>query len=156
MTEISGPLTMNLKKGDIICAEGQDDCDLFIIHSGKILIFVSKGTKVTPLAHLGAGEYLGELSFFDKKKRSASAVCLEDTTIIKIPVEEIDNQFPAWLVTIAQSITSRLRSADELLAQKGIRKKNVQTMSSLEIEDQREFFQALEKFRASNNLSEEA
>lgn len=155
MAEISGPLTMNLKKGDIVCAEGQNDCDLFIIHSGKILIFVNKGTKVTPLAHLGAGEYLGELSFFDKKKRSASAICLEDTTIIKIPVEEIDNQFPNWLVTIAQSITGRLRSADELLAKKGIRKKNVQTMGSLEIEEQREFFQALENYRQENGLSPE-
>ncbi|WP_372655688.1 Crp/Fnr family transcriptional regulator [Halobacteriovorax sp.] len=152
MSEISGPLTLNLKKGDIVCAEGQVDHDLFIIHSGKVLIFVNNGTKVTPLAHLEDGEYLGELSFFDKTNRSASAICLEDTTLIKVPVEEVDKQFPPWLVTIAKSITGKLRTADGLLAEKGIRKKNVKTMSSLSMEEQREYYQALVKFRDENGL----
>ncbi len=152
MSEISGPLTMNLKKGDIVCAEGQVDHDLFIIHSGKILIFVNSGTKVTPLAHLESGEYLGELSFFDKTNRSASAICLEDTTLIKVPVEEVDKQFPPWLVTIATNITKRLRAADSLLATKGIRKKNVKTMPSLSMEEQREYYQALLKYREENHL----
>lgn len=152
MNEISGPLTLNLKKGEIICAEGQVDHDLFIIHSGKVLIFVNSGTKVTPLAHIEDGEYLGELSFFDKTNRSASAICLEDTTLIKVPVEEVDKQFPPWLVTIAKNITGRLRSADAILAQKGIRKKNVKTMSSLSMEEQREYYQALVKYREENNL----
>ncbi|ATH07686.1 hypothetical protein BIY24_06920 [Halobacteriovorax marinus] len=152
MSEISGPLTLNLKKGDIVCAEGQVDHDLFIIHSGKILIFVHKGTQVTPLAHLESGEYLGELSFFDKTNRSACAICLEDTTLIKVPVEEVDKQFPPWLITIAKNITKRLRSADALLAQKGIRKKNVKTMASLSMEEQREYYQALVKFKEENHL----
>ncbi len=155
MNQLSGPLTMNLKRGDIICAEGENEYDLFIIHSGKILIFVTKGTQVTPLAHLGAGEYLGELSFFDKKSRSASAVCMEDTTIIKVPVEEVNKQFPDWLETLATSITARLRSADELLAKKGIRTKNVQTMASLSIEEQREYFAYLQDYREKNGLSVE-
>ena len=155
MSKLSGPLTMNLKRGDIICAEGQFDYDLFIIHSGKVLVFVTKGTKVTPLAHIESGEYLGELSFFDKKPRSANAICLEDTTVIKVPIEEASTQFPDWLETLATSITARLRHADELLAKKGIRKKNVQTMASLSIEEQREYFQFLQVFREENGLIEE-
>lgn len=154
MGEISGPLTLNLKKGDIVCAAGQVDHDLFIIHSGKILIFVNNGTKVTPLAHLGDGEYLGELSFFDKTNRSANAICLEDTTLIKVPVEEVDKQFPPWLVTIAKNITNRLRRADDLLGEKGIRKKNVKTMSSLSIDEQREYYQALTKYKEDNHIED--
>jgi CRP-like cAMP-binding protein len=155
MTQLSGPLTMNLKRGDMICAEGELDYDLFIVHSGKVLIFVTKGTQVTPLAHIGPGEYLGELSFFDKKSRSANAVCLEDTTVIKVPIEEASKQFPDWLETLAMSITSRLRRADELLAQKGIRKKNVQTMASLSIDEQREYFKYLQEYREENGLIQE-
>ncbi|WP_127715950.1 Crp/Fnr family transcriptional regulator [Halobacteriovorax sp. HLS] len=152
MNQLSGPLTLNLKRGDIICAEGENEYDLFIVHSGKILIFVTSGTKVTPLAHIEAGEYLGELSFFDKKSRSASAVCLEDTTVIKVPVEEVSNQFPDWLETLATSITARLRVADELLAKKGIRKKNVKTMPSLSIEEQREYYSYLQAYKSENGL----
>jgi hypothetical protein len=153
MSEVTGPLTLNLKKGDIICSKGQSDHDLFIIYSGKVLIFVNKGTKVTPLAHLDAGEYLGELSFFDKKDRSANGICLEDTTLIKVPVEEVEKQFPPWLISIAGHLTKRLRVADSILAEKGIRKKNVKSMPSLSMEEQREYYQALIKFNKDNNLA---
>lgn len=153
MSELSGPLTMNFKRGDIICAKGEHDYDLFIMHSGKILVFVTKGTKVTPVAHIGSGEYLGELSFFDKKPRSANAVCLEDTTLIKVPIEEASTQFPPWLELLATSISSRLRHASVLLAEKGIRKKNVQTIAALSIDEQREFYQKLQEYKKENGLN---
>lgn len=152
--ELSGPLTKNMTKGEIVCAAGEHDSSLFIIHSGKLLVFVTDGTKVTPLAYIGEGEYLGELSFFDREPRSAHVICLEDSTLVEVPVTEIDKQFPNWLVTMAQSITTKLRKSSELIRQKGIRKKNVETIKPLSIEEQREYYQSLQSYLEENPLTE--
>ena len=149
--EVSGPLTVRVKSGDIICASGEKNFDLFKIHKGKLLVFVVDGTKVTPLAYLNEGEYLGELSFFDKEPRSANVISLEDTTLIQIPVSEIDKQFPPWLYQMALSITKKIRKSSELIRQKGIRKKNVESIQPLSIDEQREIFLALSQYLEKNS-----
>ncbi|GAB4012381.1 MAG: hypothetical protein Fur0010_08170 [Bdellovibrio sp.] len=151
-TDISGPLTVKLKKGQIICAAGEHDYDLFMVHKGKLLVFVNDGTKITPLAYIGSGEYLGELSFFDKQTRSAHVICVEDSTLIQIPVEELDKQFPSWLVLLAQNLTKKIRKADELIRKKGIRKQNVETIKPLTIEEQRYFYKVLQEYKEQKGL----
>ncbi len=150
--KISGPLTLNKKAGEIICVAGEQECDLYIIHSGKLLICVNKGSQITPLAYLSEGEYLGELSFFDGKERSAHVICLEDTSLIKIPVTEINRQFPHWLSKMAKEITTKLRHSDEIIRKKGIRKQNVDTIKPLTIEEQREYYLAIQKEAESKAL----
>ncbi|MCP4914749.1 MAG: cyclic nucleotide-binding domain-containing protein [Oligoflexia bacterium] len=147
---LSGPLTLKLDKDEIICSAGEHDHDLYIIHKGKLLVFVNNGTKITPLAFLGPGEYIGELSFFDKEPRSAHVICVEPSTLIRIPVTEKEKQFPRWLETIAISITHKLRKTGELVRQKGIRKQNVETMKPLTIEEQRHYYQKLQDYMADN------
>jgi CRP/FNR family cyclic AMP-dependent transcriptional regulator len=150
--QISGPLNLNLKAGELVCCAGQQDYDLYIIHTGKLLIYVNEGTKVTPLAYLGAGEYLGELSFFDHKPRSAHVATLEPTTLIQVPVDELGKQFPEWLITIAQNITSKLRRTGDVIRQKGIRKQNVESIKPLSIDEQRHYYQLVESFKLENNI----
>lgn len=149
---VSGPLTKQVKPGEIICVAGEKNADLFIIHSGKLLVFVTDGTKVTPLAYLGDGEYLGELSFFDREPRSAHVVSVSESTLIQIPVSEMDKQFPPWLVTIAHSITKKLRYSSDLIRQKGIRKQNVDSIKPLSIEEQRSYYQALQDYLKANPI----
>jgi len=149
---VSGPLTKQVKPGEIICVAGEKNADLFIIHSGKLLVFVTDGTKVTPLAYLGDGEYLGELSFFDREPRSAHVVSVSESTLIQIPVSEMNKQFPPWLVTIAHSITKKLRYSSDLIRQKGIRKQNVDSIKPLSIEEQRNYYQALQDYLKANPI----
>ncbi len=149
MAELEGPLTRNYKKGDIVCVKGEEENDLYLIHSGKLLVFLSKGTQITPLAYLNAGEYFGELSFFDGEKRSAHVACIEPSTLIQIPILELERQCPSWLVTVATSITDRIRRLDQLIGDKGIRKKKVETISPLSIDEQRLFYQALQNHQAN-------
>ncbi len=145
-------LTLHLKKGEVVCVAGEENYDLYIIVKGKLMIMVNKGTQITPLAYLGEGEYMGELSFFDKRPRSAHVVCAEDTTLIRIPVEELTKQFPNWLQTMAISITGRLRKVDELIGAKGIRKKKTDTIAPFSIDEQREYFQILESYTQGKGL----
>lgn len=142
---VSGPMTITLQPDEIICRAGDKEVDLYIVHSGKLLVFVVNGTQITPLAYLVDGEYLGELSFFDHQPRSAYVVAVEETTLIQIPTQELERQFPPWLILMARHITSKLRATDELIRKKGLRKQNVEGIKPLSIEEQRHYLSVIGK-----------
>lgn len=144
MSDFGGPLTLSLDKDELVCVAGDQEVDLYKVRSGKLMVFVNDGTKITPLAYLGAGEYLGELSFFDHKPRSAHVVAVEPCELIKIPVNELEKQAPKWLITMASHIAQKIRTTDELIRTKGIRRQNVESIKPLSIEDQRHYYQIIE------------
>ncbi|HOK39834.1 MAG TPA: cyclic nucleotide-binding domain-containing protein [bacterium] len=79
------------KKGDIICEEGEDGNEMFIILGGEIEIsknLVGKNKKV--LTILEKDNFFGELSFFDNKKRSANAIALSDAILLVIEKERFE------------------------------------------------------------------
>jgi CRP-like cAMP-binding protein len=149
---IQGGLTVNYKQHDVVCAAGENIFDLYIVTEGKLLVMVNKGTQITPLAYIEKNEYLGELSFFDLLPRSAHVVCLEDTTLIRIPDIEITRQVPRWLTTIAKNITTRIRNVDDLIAAKGIRKQKAESISALTIDEQTHFYNIIEKYCVEKHL----
>ena len=146
-------LKLSLKANDMICAAGEEDHDLYILESGRLLVFVNEKTKITPVSTIEAGNYFGEFSFFDKKPRSAHVVCTEDSTLIKIPLSEVEKKIPGWIITLSQYLTGKARRANELIAKKGIRKKKVKTVPALSIEEQRKYYKILEEYKKNNNLS---
>ena len=113
----------------------------------------TNGTQVTPVAYIEAKEYIGEMSFFDKEPRSAHIITVEPSTIIRIPVGEINSQMPQWLVTLAKSMTRNIRETDRLIAEKGTKKrKNLTTIEPLSIDDQRKYFQIIKDYKERNNI----
>ena len=140
---------ISLKKDSIILAEGDINRDLFLINKGKVLAFVTRRTEVTPVAYFGVGDFIGELSFFDKNPRSANLVCLEDTDFQVYPYEKSLKQFPKWSLTLAESITKKIRHYDNILKTKGIRRKNEEVLKPLSIETQRHYFKLLQDYKNS-------
>ena len=116
---------LKFNKDDIICKAGDENYDLYIIEKGKLLIFGNDGTKITPFATLEKGEFLGEISFFDHEPRSAHVVCLENTELRVIPEQKMKDYFPEWLITLAKTMTGKIRHLNDIVAKRGIRKKNV-------------------------------
>ena len=139
--------TLRLKAGELLFSSGEENHDLYFVQSGRLLAFVNDGTRVTPLAYIKKEHYLGEMSFFDGMPCSANVVCLEDTTLLRICFDHLEQECPRWLITIAANISSKLRKAGELIRQKGIRRKNTHTVEPLSIEDQRRYYQALTEHR---------
>jgi len=143
--------TKSLKKNDILFLAEEVMSDIFVIVKGKVLIFVQKGSHIIPISYLGNGEYIGELSFFDEGPRSASVVCTEDTEFIHISKNEMEEHFPKWLKTLGQQLTKKIRDADELIRSKGIRKKNLESLKPLSIEEQTHYFKLVESYKAKKN-----
>lgn len=136
-------LTIKVKEGELICKEGDVSRDLYKIVSGQLMICSRNNKMVTPLAYLSDGEYFGEFSFFDGQLRSADVIATQDTTLIKIPLAELKKQFPKWLLITSKSMTKKLRLMDEAISTKGIKRKNVDNIKPLSIEEQHHYYQII-------------
>jgi CRP/FNR family cyclic AMP-dependent transcriptional regulator len=139
-----GTVKISLKKDDILFLADEDDKDLYIIQKGRVMVFVQKGSQIIPIAFLTDGEYIGELTFFDEGKRSASIICTEDTNFLKIAVEEMHTHCPLWMKIIGTQLTRKIREDDELIRSKGIRKKNVEGIKPLSMDEQTHCYKLVE------------
>ena len=129
-------IKVSLKKDDILFLAEENEKDLYVIERGQVMVFVQKGSQIIPLSYLGVGEYIGELTFFDQGKRSASIICTEDSDFLKISVENLHKHCPSWMKTLGSQLTKKIRDGDELIRSKGIRKKNVEGIKPLSMEEQ--------------------
>ena len=137
---------IKITKDTILCREGDEDSDLYMVSKGKLLICTRSGHMVTPIAYVQAGEYFGEMSFFDNKNRSADVIAVEDCTLVRVPTSTLKDQVPKWLLVMAKRMTHKLRVMDHVIKDKGIKRKNTKTMDPLSIEEQRHYYQLLTAF----------
>jgi CRP-like cAMP-binding protein len=81
----------DLKAGEVLVKEGDDDHHFYLIASGKLGVVKSAGTpdQVT-LNTLAAGEFAGELSWLDGSRRYASLVALDDTRVLGLEREKLE------------------------------------------------------------------
>jgi CRP-like cAMP-binding protein len=140
---------MELKKNELLCKEGDHNSDLFLIESGVLMVCVLKGTQVSPLAHLKAGEFLGELSFFDQAPRSAYVFAIEDCVLSRIPSQAANEYFPKWTLTLARFLAKRIRTLDEHIRQKGLKKNTTAKIPPLTPQEQGQFYRLIKKSQES-------
>jgi CRP-like cAMP-binding protein len=77
-----------------------------------------KGKNFVEVAKCLPGEVLGELSFFDRLPRSATAVAIMEVEIVEIPFESMDKIYqsiPDYMKTIVAALADRLRKANETI-----------------------------------------
>lgn len=148
---MEGTENVSLKKDELLFLAEDEDCSLYIIQTGKVMVFVQKGSEIIPVAYLGSGEYIGELSFFDHENRSASIICLEDTVFKRIPVEVMNDNFPDWLKTIGLQLTKKIREGDKLIQSKGIRKIKVDSIKPLSMSEQTRCFKLVDLHKSKAN-----
>lgn len=134
-----------LKKNEVLCLEGDLDIDLYFVEKGNLLVCVAKGTQISPLAYIGAKEFIGEMSFFDKRPRSANIIALEDCLLTKIPAEVIFNTLPRWLISMGRAMATRIRITDESIRTHGLKFSHAESIKPLSMNDQRALYLALVK-----------
>ena len=106
------------KTGQVLFEEGSPSTSIFIIKKGAVSIRKVKGKHYVEIAKIQSNEVIGELSFFDRLPRSATAIALIDVEALEIPfdsMEKIYNSIPDYLKTIVASLADRLRKANETI-----------------------------------------
>jgi CRP-like cAMP-binding protein len=69
--------------GQTIFEQGSPADSLYVIHSGQVEIAVRTASgDIYPAVYLGSGQVVGEMGLIDAGKRSASAIAVEDSTLV--------------------------------------------------------------------------
>jgi CRP/FNR family transcriptional regulator, cyclic AMP receptor protein len=114
-----GPSASKIFKPDqSLFREGEASRCLFIIKRGTVAIRKMKGSAQVEIARVYSNEVLGEVSFFDRLPRSASAIAVTEVEALVITFDALDKvyaQVPEYLRTIITSLTDRLRKANETI-----------------------------------------
>lgn len=141
--KVSGQESIILKKHDVLCLEGDLETDLYVVEKGQLIVCVIKGTQVSPLAYIGPNEFIGEMSFFDKRPRSANIIALEECQLTKITSDAMYKSLPRWLISMGRAMANRIRLTDEVIRSKGLKFANAESIKPLSIDEQRTYFQAV-------------
>jgi len=109
-------LAMEVQTGidDMIFNEGDHGDSLYIIISGKVS--VTRGGK--SIAMLEQGNCIGEMSLLDQEPRSAGALAIEDSILLKIDQEgfyELMSSNPDIMKQIVMMLTRRVRQMNKKL-----------------------------------------
>ena len=64
---------MKLPAGELVFAEHDLGDEMYIVHSGRVLIFNETGSGENVLNSVRSGGYFGEMAIIDEQPRSASA-----------------------------------------------------------------------------------
>ena len=98
--------------GDALVIQGQIGSGLFIVVRGAVRI-VQQGDDV---AHLGPGDYLGELAVIDREPRSASAYAVGPTSCLALASWDLFRRVdadPALSHALLRGLALRVRAVRE-------------------------------------------
>ena len=109
---------LNYSAGSLIFREGQEQQVMYEIQEGSVGIYLDYGTETErQLAVLKQEQLLGEMALIEDAPRSATAVALEDGTVLREISEEDYNRFfrekPELLLRILQQLSDRIRENTE-------------------------------------------
>ncbi len=73
-----------VREGATIFRQGDPGDSMYIIEQGRVCITLRTAGQVAAVADLGPGEFFGELSLLSNVARTATAVALEDATLLVV------------------------------------------------------------------------
>lgn len=119
-TVVRGATRRELRRGDVLFAEGDDSDQLFLVESGRIAMSQrSVDGRESVIALMERGDLFGEMPLFDGLGRSAEARALEPSAVTVVeyePVRAIYEDRPALLWSVVALLSQRLRVTDSALA----------------------------------------
>lgn len=95
------------RKGEIIFHKGDSGSTFHIINSGMVKLTIPSEEEDVFLAHLGPGDFFGELALLDDRPRSATATARDSTETLALEREDFLD-FVKWYPDVAVSILAVL------------------------------------------------
>jgi CRP-like cAMP-binding protein len=102
----------------VIIREGDIQQTIYWIVEGEVYVTRRVGDRYKVLATLGKGEFLGEMSFFDKSVRSATVIAKGDVQVLMFTRENFADIYaasPQWMRRLLTSLARRIRLMVERL-----------------------------------------
>jgi CRP/FNR family cyclic AMP-dependent transcriptional regulator len=104
--------SVDFPAGHVIARQGEIGTGFFVVVAGKVRV-VRDGVVV---AHLGPGEFFGELSVLDRMPRNATVAAEAATTCLALASWDFDKvllEQPALTLAILRGVARRLREVSD-------------------------------------------
>lgn len=108
--------TQTFRSGQRIITKDHDAVMAYIVHTGKVRVFLEQDTKEIMLAFLEEGDIFGEASLFGEAKYGANVEALEDCELIPIAPHNFKEKMrdcDPVLNKIIRSLIKRQRATNE-------------------------------------------
>ncbi len=114
-----------LKRGQVLCREGDPGEEMFVVRRGSFVISKPVTGRVEQvLARIGPGDFLGEMSLFDRAPRSATVQADTDAALLVLDREALRRMIElspraaaAFFHALVQVFIERLRASGDLVAE---------------------------------------
>src|ERR1700730_15627807 len=129
----------NMPRGTLIFSKGDQGDAMYLIERGKVRISVKdeENHEIT-LAELARGDFFGEMTIIDGKRRSADAVVMEEARFAVLSRDhflEFIHSNPVVALEMLSAVFARLRRTDELLQSRVSRNVNEEQEKRMTIAD---------------------
>lgn len=107
-----------VEEGNIIIEEGDSSESMYWLKSGLLIVTKrdpADASREISLGNISPGELFGEMSFLDKKPRSATVRALANSEILEIPKVKYYDMLmdqPKWMQNLIQNLVDRLRKTN--------------------------------------------
>ena len=129
----------NVTRGTLIFRKGDNGDAMYLIERGQVRISVTDDDQQEiTLAELAQGDFFGEMTIIDGKRRSADAVVIEDARFAVLSREhflEFIHGNPVVALEMLSAVFARLRRTDELLQSRVSRNVNEEQEKRMTIAD---------------------
>ncbi len=101
-----------LKAGEVLCKEGDPATHVYIVKKGRLRVTVGVGEKAIHVGDVSAGEFVGEMAYFNDSLRSATVVAEEDTDLIEVQLAtfgQIIHKKPSVMAAILKTFAKRIQ-----------------------------------------------
>jgi len=106
------------KSNSPICKIGDPGDKMYIVLSGKVAVTAANGEV---LAHIGSGNYFGEMALLTGEPRSATVLASEDTETFVLEKEDFDvilEKYPSISIAMSKIMSQRLRETNAVVSEK--------------------------------------
>lgn len=123
------------KAGKMIFAQGDLGTAMYIVEHGDVNIHLAgdKSRRIS-LKDIARGEFFGELSLFDEKPRSASALATTDCVLLELQRSTLESFLegrPRAAMAILRTMSERLRETNTMLSARAARNVDAEFDKSL-------------------------
>ena len=108
-----------LAKGEVLLQEGSPNDRVYLVLAGELGVFLA-GTGKEPVATLGSGESVGEMSLLDGSPASASVIATRPSRLLAIDESAwwaLIESSHAFAISLLGKLTSRLRANNATVSQ---------------------------------------
>jgi CRP-like cAMP-binding protein len=118
LTELAGKIGRTFEEGDVVFQQGEMGDTMYILHEGTLAVIREKDGAGTVVARLNRGDFVGEMALVDEEPRSATVKAMERSILVPITRDFLlkhSSRDTKFILTLMESLSSRLESVDEML-----------------------------------------